>query len=313
MDKRKIIVTSALPYANGALHLGHLVEYLQTDFWARYQRMMGHEVVYVCADDTHGTPIMIRARKEGITPEALIARSYEARVREFGAFEMGFDRYGSTNCEENRILSESIYLKLKERGLISSRSVDQLYCERCGMFLPDRSAARPTATATIARSAAPPTTLPTCGSRAAPSAAARPSCARASSSSWSWSLAGSSSRAGCPSTPTRARRRNCWSGSTSRCAGGTSRGTRLTSASVSRATTTSISTCGWTRPWAIWPPSGPGPRRAGRRWRIGGRTRRPRSTTSSARTSCASTASSGPRSCRRRGGARPRRSSSTAF
>ena len=138
MDKRKIIVTSALPYANGALHLGHLVEYLQTDFWARYQRMMGHEVVYVCADDTHGTPIMIRARKEGITPEALIARSYEARVREFGAFEMGFDRYGSTNCEENRILSESIYLKLKERGLISSRSVDQLYCERCGMFLPDR-------------------------------------------------------------------------------------------------------------------------------------------------------------------------------
>ena len=138
MDKRKIIITSALPYANGALHLGHLVEYLQTDFWARYQRMMGHEVVYVCADDTHGTPIMIRARKEGITPEALIARSYEARVREFGAFEMGFDRYGSTNCEENRILSESIYLKLKERGLISSRSVDQLYCERCGMFLPDR-------------------------------------------------------------------------------------------------------------------------------------------------------------------------------
>ena len=138
MDKRKIIVTSALPYANGALHLGHLVEYLQTDFWVRYQRMMGHDVVYVCADDTHGTPIMIRARKEGITPEALIARSYETRVREFGAFEMGFDRYGSTNCEENRILSERIYLKLKEKGLISSRPVNQLYCERCGMFLPDR-------------------------------------------------------------------------------------------------------------------------------------------------------------------------------
>ena len=138
MDKRKIIVTSALPYANGALHLGHLVEYLQTDFWVRYQRMMGHDVVYVCADDTHGTPIMIRARKEGITPEALIARSYETRVREFDAFEMGFDRYGSTNCEENRILSERIYLKLKEKGLISSRPVNQLYCERCGMFLPDR-------------------------------------------------------------------------------------------------------------------------------------------------------------------------------
>ena len=138
MDKRKIIVTSALPYANGALHLGHLVEYLQTDFWARYQRMMGHDVVYVCADDTHGTPIMIRARQEGTTPEAVIARSYEARVKEFGAFEMGFDRYGSTNCEENRILSEQIYLRLKERGLISSRPVNQLYCEHCGMFLPDR-------------------------------------------------------------------------------------------------------------------------------------------------------------------------------
>ena len=138
MDKRKIIVTSALPYANGALHLGHLVEYLQTDFWVRYQRMMGNDCVYVCADDTHGTPIMIRARKEGTTPEAVIARSYEARVKEFGAFEMGFDRYGSTNCEENRLLSEQIYLRLKERGLISSRPVEQLYCEHCGMFLPDR-------------------------------------------------------------------------------------------------------------------------------------------------------------------------------
>ena len=138
MDKRKIIVTSALPYANGALHLGHLVEYLQTDFWVRYQRMMGHDCVYVCADDTHGTPVMIRARQEGITPEALIARSYEARVKEFAAFEMGFDRYGSTNCEENRILSEQIYLRLKDKGLISTRPVSQLYCERCGMFLPDR-------------------------------------------------------------------------------------------------------------------------------------------------------------------------------
>ena len=165
MDKRKIIVTSALPYANGALHLGHLVEYLQTDFWARYQRMMGHDVVYVCADDTHGTPIMIRARQEGTTPEAVIARSYEARVKEFGAFEMGFDRYGSTNCEENRILSEQIYLRLKERGLISSRPVNQLYCERCGSptassRAPAPAAARPTATATTARSAAPPTTPP---------------------------------------------------------------------------------------------------------------------------------------------------------
>ncbi|MGN1326394.1 MAG: methionine--tRNA ligase [Candidatus Spyradenecus sp.] len=138
MEKRKIVVTSALPYANGALHLGHLVEYLQTDFWVRYQKMMGHDCVYVCADDTHGTPIMIRARKEGITPEALINRSYRARVKEFGAFEMGFDLYGSTNCDENRALSEGIYLRLKEKSLISRRSVEQLYCEHCGMFLPGR-------------------------------------------------------------------------------------------------------------------------------------------------------------------------------
>ena len=138
MNPRKIIVTSALPYANGALHLGHLVEYLQTDFWVRYQKMMGHQCIYVCADDTHGTPIMIRARKEGITPETLIARSYEARVKEFGAFEMGFDRYGSTNSEENRKLSQGIYVRLNEKGYISRRAVAQLYCEHCGMFLPGR-------------------------------------------------------------------------------------------------------------------------------------------------------------------------------
>ena len=138
MKQRKLIVTSALPYANGALHLGHLVEYLQTDFWVRYQKMMGNQCIYVCADDTHGTPIMIRARKEGITPEALIARSYEARVKEFGAFEMGFDRYGSTNCDENRALAQGIYTKLNDAGHISRRSVAQLYCDHCGMFLPGR-------------------------------------------------------------------------------------------------------------------------------------------------------------------------------
>ncbi len=138
MDKRKIIVTSALPYANGALHLGHLVEYLQTDFWVRYQKMQGHDCVYVCADDTHGTPIMMRARKEGITPEALINRSYRTRVKEFSAFEVDFDRYGSTNCDENKEISSAIYLALKEKGLISRRSVDQLYCEDCGIFLPGR-------------------------------------------------------------------------------------------------------------------------------------------------------------------------------
>ncbi len=138
MEKRKIIVTSALPYANGALHLGHMVEYLQTDFWARYQRMMGNDCVYVCADDTHGTPIMIRARKEGMTPEQLIDRTYAEHTQDFANFEVFFDEYGSTNVEENRVLSETIYLRLKEKGLISSRIVDQQYCEHDGMFLPDR-------------------------------------------------------------------------------------------------------------------------------------------------------------------------------
>jgi methionyl-tRNA synthetase len=138
VNKRKIIVTSALPYANGALHLGHMVEYLQTDFWARYQRMMGNDCVYVCADDTHGTPIMIRARKEGLTPEQLIDRTYAEHTRDFSNFEVFFDEYGSTNVEENRLLSEKIYLRMKEKGFISSRIVDQQYCEHDGMFLPDR-------------------------------------------------------------------------------------------------------------------------------------------------------------------------------
>lgn len=137
-DTHKLIVTSALPYANGALHLGHLVEYLQTDFWVRYQKMTGRNCVYVCADDTHGTPIMLRARRDGITPEELIAKSYEARVREFGAFEVEFDRYGSTNYDENRVLSEDIYVKLRDKGFISKRSVDQLYCEHDNLFLPGR-------------------------------------------------------------------------------------------------------------------------------------------------------------------------------
>ncbi|MBR3820718.1 MAG: class I tRNA ligase family protein, partial [Kiritimatiellae bacterium] len=104
-EKRKIVVTSALPYANGDIHLGHLVEYLQTDFWARFQKLRGHECVYVCADDTHGTPIMIRARKEGITPEELIARSHAEHLRDFTDFQVAFDNYHSTNAPENKELS----------------------------------------------------------------------------------------------------------------------------------------------------------------------------------------------------------------
>ncbi len=137
-DKRRIIVTSALPYANGDIHIGHLVEYLQTDFWVRFQNMRGHTCVYVCADDTHGTPIMVRARNEGITPEALIARTHEQHVRDFTDFEVAFDHYGSTNCEENRAFSNGIFARMEAGGHVSSRLIPQLYCEHDGMFLPDR-------------------------------------------------------------------------------------------------------------------------------------------------------------------------------
>jgi len=138
MNPRKLVVTSALPYANGAIHIGHLVEYLQTDFWVRFQKMRGNDCLYICADDTHGTPIMIRARGEGITPEALIARSHEEHLGDFTAFEIAFDRYHSTHCEENRAFSRDIFLAMEKAGVISSRAVLQLYCEHDAMFLPDR-------------------------------------------------------------------------------------------------------------------------------------------------------------------------------
>ena len=137
-DKRRIVVTSALPYANGDIHLGHLVEYIQTDFWVRFQKMRGHECVYVCADDTHGTPVMIRARAEGITPEQLIARSHEAHLKDFTDFEVAFDNYYTTNSPENKALSEQIFAAAEKLGYITAKSSPQLYCTHCGMFLPDR-------------------------------------------------------------------------------------------------------------------------------------------------------------------------------
>ena len=137
-EKRKIIVTSALPYANGDIHLGHLVEYVQTDFWVRFQKLCGNECVYICADDTHGTPIMIRARKEGITPEELIARSHETHLKDFTDFQIAFDNYYSTNSPENKAFSEQIYLAAEKQGFITRKTTPQLYCEHCKMFLPDR-------------------------------------------------------------------------------------------------------------------------------------------------------------------------------
>ena len=137
-DKRTMVVTSALPYANGDIHLGHLVEYVQTDFWVRFQKMRGNDCTYVCADDTHGTPIMIRARGEGITPEEVIARSHAVHLKDFTDFEVAFDNYYTTNSPENKALSESIFAAMEKSGAVSVRTAPQLYCEHCKMFLPDR-------------------------------------------------------------------------------------------------------------------------------------------------------------------------------
>lgn len=135
---RRILVTSALPYANGQIHIGHLVEYIQTDIWVRFQRMRGHEVHYVGADDTHGTPIMLRAEKEGLTPKELIANVWKEHKRDFDNFLVSFDNYYSTDSDENKQLSEQIYLKLRDAGLIERRAIEQAYDPVKEMFLPDR-------------------------------------------------------------------------------------------------------------------------------------------------------------------------------
>ncbi len=137
--KRKILVTSALPYANGSIHLGHLVEYIQTDIWVRFQKMQGHECHYVCADDTHGTPIMLRAQAEGITPEALIERVWHEHKADFDGFHVEFDNYYSTNSDENRELAQNIYRKLRDEAkLIETKTIEQFYDPEKEMFLPDR-------------------------------------------------------------------------------------------------------------------------------------------------------------------------------
>ncbi len=136
--KRTLLVTSALPYANGAIHLGHLVEYIQTDIWVRFQKLIGNQATYVCADDTHGTPIMLRAQNEGIAPEALIARVHQEHLRDFTGFNIAFDLYHSTHSDENRECAETIYRNLRDAGLIDVREIEQYYDEEKGMFLPDR-------------------------------------------------------------------------------------------------------------------------------------------------------------------------------
>ena len=135
---RKIIVTSALPYANGPIHLGHLVEYLQTDIWVRFQKANGNQCLYFCADDTHGTPIMIKARSEGIEPEQLIKKVYAEHTRDFKKFHIEFDNFYSTHSDENRQLSELIFNRLTEKGSIVKGEIEQAFCETDKMFLPDR-------------------------------------------------------------------------------------------------------------------------------------------------------------------------------
>lgn len=137
-ETRRILVTSALPYANGPIHLGHLVEYIQTDIWVRFQKMQGHECYYVCADDAHGTPIMLRAKQEGIEPEQLIARISEEHQADFSEFLIDFDNYHSTHSDENKELSSSIYTALRDAGHITMRSINQAYDPKENMFLPDR-------------------------------------------------------------------------------------------------------------------------------------------------------------------------------
>jgi len=137
-DVRNILVTSALPYANGPIHIGHLVEYIQTDIWARFQNMRGNRCIYVCADDAHGTPIMLRARQEGITPEALIARVAEEHKADFAGFRVEFDNYHSTHSEENRFYANTIYERNRDQGHISRRTITQAYDPVEDMFLPDR-------------------------------------------------------------------------------------------------------------------------------------------------------------------------------
>ena len=136
---RKILVTNALPYANGDIHLGHLVGYIQADIWVRYQRMRGNQVHYVCADDTHGTPVMLRAEKEGLTPEQLINRVHGEHSRDFRDFGVAFDNYHSTHSPENRWYAEDIYTRLRDGAkLIDTRSIEQFYDPVKEMFLPDR-------------------------------------------------------------------------------------------------------------------------------------------------------------------------------
>ncbi len=138
IEPRKILVTSALPYANGPIHIGHLVEYIQTDIWVRFQQLIGNDCLFVCASDAHGTPIMLRARQENIDPGELVEKFRKEHIRDFAQFRIRFDNFHSTHSEENRLLVEQIYRRLDEGGFILRKTILQAFDEEAGMFLPDR-------------------------------------------------------------------------------------------------------------------------------------------------------------------------------
>ena len=138
MNQRKILVTSALPYANGPIHLGHLVEYIQTDIWVRFQKLRGHNCIYMCADDTHGTAIMLRARKECRSEAEVIAEASEDHQKDFAGFQIEFDNYGSTNSDENKQLCGEIWQAIRDAGLVVEKDVEQLFDVQEGSFLADR-------------------------------------------------------------------------------------------------------------------------------------------------------------------------------
>ncbi|MCA9056965.1 MAG: methionine--tRNA ligase, partial [Planctomycetaceae bacterium] len=138
MSERRILVTAALPYANGHIHIGHLVEYIQTDIWVRFQKLRGNRCIFICADDTHGTAIMIRARKEGRSEDEVIAEMRAAHIRDFEQFQIEFDNYGSTNSPENRECCNRIWAAIRQAGLVTEKDVEQLFDPEAGTFLADR-------------------------------------------------------------------------------------------------------------------------------------------------------------------------------
>ncbi len=258
---RRILVTSALPYANGPTHLGHMTETIQCDIWVRAMKLAGHEVVYVCADDTHGTPIMLKAEAEGITPEALIGKVGAERRADFAAFGIGFDNYYTTHSEENRRLTVRMYEALVKAGHITRRSVRQAFDEKAGMFLPDRYVK-----GTCPRCATPDQygdSCENCGATYSPSDLVDPLSVVSGTrpvereSEHIFFRLGNFEADAARSGPARARCRTpsptSWTnGSMRACATGTCRATRPISASRSRMRRASISTCGWTRRSATW-------------------------------------------------------------